>query len=44
MDGLSENDLICKVVIRGQELDVTEACLTNIFHCGYYISQMVHIA
>ena len=44
IDALGEDDLTRTVTIRGQELDVTYACLRNIIHCGYHVGQMVHIA
>jgi hypothetical protein len=44
IDALSEDDLSRNVAIRGQELDVIDACLRNIVHSGYHVGQMVHIA
>jgi len=44
IDGLTQDDLTRKITIRGQELDVVDACLRNIVHCGSHVGQMVHIA
>ena len=44
IDGLAEDDLTRKVTIRGQELDVIDACLRNFGHCSQHVGQMVHIA
>ncbi len=44
IDALSGDDLIRNITIRGQELDVTDACLRNMIHCGYHVGQIVHIA
>jgi len=44
IDALTEDDLTRKITIRGQKLDVVDACLRNIVHCGAHVGQMVHIA
>jgi len=44
VDTLTEADLTKTIVIRGQELDVVDACLRQIAHYGYHIGQIVHIA
>jgi hypothetical protein len=44
IDALTEADLTCKVTIRGQELDVIDACLRQFGHYSQHVGQMVHIA
>jgi len=43
VDGLTEADLTRKVTIRGQELDVIDACMRNFGHSSQHVGQMIHI-
>lgn len=44
VDSLTENDLGRKIKIRGQELDLIDACLRQLGHYNQHIGQMMHIA
>lgn len=44
VDHLSGADLTRTITIRGQKLDVTDACMRNVLHCASHVGQMVHIA
>ena len=44
IDHLSGADLTRTITIRGQELDVTDACMRNVLHCASHVGQIVHIA
>jgi hypothetical protein len=44
IDALTNADLMRKVTIRGQELDVIDSCLRQLGHYASHVGQMVHIA
>ncbi len=44
IDTLTGADLTHIITIRGQQLDVIDACLRNVLHCASHIGQMMHIA
>jgi hypothetical protein len=44
IDALTREDLSRKVAVRGQELDVVDACLRQLLHYSMHVGQMVHIA
>lgn len=44
IDSLTENDLNRRVTVRGQELDVVDACLRQLGHYNQHVGQMMHIA
>lgn len=43
IDALKKDDLTRKVTVRGQELDVVDACLRQLGHYSSHVGQMVHI-
>ncbi|HET8962447.1 MAG TPA: DinB family protein [Chitinophagales bacterium] len=44
LNSLNENDLLKKIIIRGEELTVMQALMRQVAHYSYHIGQIVYLA